>query len=168
MFRDGMRDLGTGLIRRWLVWTAVAIASAWSERRPGLRWWWRTLIVATAALIVVLGGLATVDLFDCREALPWMGDRPLVRELLFGGAMALLIPFAAGLLLWRPIRPAGVIAGIALALLLHVTLALVVLYSLYSLLENLRPLRPRAVVVSLLGLLVAGVAPLAFVAWACR
>jgi hypothetical protein len=167
IFRDGMRGLGTGLIRRWLVWTAVAIASAWDVPDRRRRWWWRAVIVATAALIVVLGGLATVDLFDCRDALPWMGDRPLAREVLFGGAMALAVPIVVGVALWHPIRRAGVIAGVALALLLHVTLALVVLYSVYSLLENLHPLRPRRIGAAVASLVVAGVLPLVFVAWAC-
>jgi hypothetical protein len=45
---------------------------------------------------------------------------------------------------------------------------LVVVYSLYSLLENLLPLRPKKVGAAALGLVLAGVLPIAFIGWACH
>ncbi len=126
------------------------------------------MIAVTAVIIVALGGLATIDLFDCRDALPWMGDRPLWQELLFGAGMAIAVPLVLALVLWHGQRAAGAIAGIALAFVLHVTLALVVLLSLYSLAENIRRPKFKEIGLALLGLLLAGAIPIAFVWWACH
>ena len=92
---------------------------------------------------MVLGGLATVDFFDCRDALPWMWkDRTWGLELLSGGLFAVAVPVVLATLLWWGRWRAGVIFGIGLAFLLHVTLAIVVLLSLYTLAENV--VKPRS------------------------
>ena len=96
MFRSGMHDLGTSWLLRWLIWAAVATATMWSG--PPVAWRKRAAIVVTVAVVVVLGVLATIDLFDCREILPWMGDRPLGQEVVFGAAMAVLIPVVLSVL----------------------------------------------------------------------
>ncbi len=127
VFRDAMADTGTSVVRRWLVWTAVATATiflgshSWSPAR-----WWGYRLAAAASIggVLALGSLATLDLFDAGVVdLPWMGDRVWWSELLGGFAGAVAIPFLLGLV-WGTFRMAGAIAGILLALLLHVTLVL--------------------------------------------
>ena len=170
IFRDGMGELGTSIIRRWLVWTAVAVASAWSQPNFVRRWWWRLVIAVTALAIVVLGGLATVDFFDCRDALPWMWkDRTWGLELMYGGLFAVAVPVVLATLLWWGRWRAGVIFGIGLAFLLHVTLAIVVLLSLYTLAENVvKPRSVKQVLLALAGLAGAGVGSVYFLWWACH
>ena len=137
VFRDAMADTGTGVVRRWLVWTAVATATiflgsqAWSTSR-----WWGYQIAAgaTIALVVLSGTLATFDLVDAGVRLPWMGDRPWWSEVVGGFAGAVAIPFVLGLS-WGRFRMAGAILGVLLALLLHVTVALLLLTSLYLAIE---------------------------------
>jgi hypothetical protein len=168
MFRDGMGVLGTSWIRRWIVWAAVAVATAWSHPNFARRWLWRIVITLTALAIVALGGLATVDYFDCRDVLPWMGELPWWRELLQGGAMAIAIPVVIALLFWWGQARAGMIFGIALAFLLHVTLALVVLLSLFTLVEAVPQKRVGRILMALGGVLVAGVVPIGLLWWACH
>jgi len=128
ILRDAMASLGTPVIRRWLMWTAVILATAASTLRP--RWYWLPLVAATLGGIAVLGTLATVDLLDVWEVLPWMGDRSWPVELAFGGALAFAVPLAVSVL-WGHLWRAGAIAGIALAILLHVTVAVAVVYGIY-------------------------------------
>ncbi|MGI9051621.1 MAG: DUF1353 domain-containing protein [Ilumatobacteraceae bacterium] len=168
IFRRGMRDLGTSIVRSWIVWAAVAIASAWADPRPRHRFWWQFVVAFSGLTIVTLGGLATVDLFDCRADLPWMGERPLWQELLFGAGVAILVPAILSVL-WGKRWGAGLIGGVALALVLHVTLVIVVLLSAYTLAENIvRPRRAREILLGLAGLVLAGGGPVVFLLWACR
>jgi hypothetical protein len=92
--------------------------------------------VGTLGLIAVLGVLATLDLLDVIAALPWMGERSLLVELAGGAAFALAIPLAISVL-WGRLWKAGAIAGVALALLLHVTAAVALVYGLYWVAERL-------------------------------
>lgn len=134
ILRDAMAGLGTPLLLRWIMWVGVVLATAWNELGP--RWWWRGLSVATFGTIVVLGVLATLDVFDAADVLPWMGDRPWWAELAGGAAFALAVPLALSLA-WGRLRPAAAIGGIALAFLLHVTVAVAVVYGLYWVMETL-------------------------------
>lgn len=130
IFRTAMRDLGTSWLRRWLMWTAVAVATMVAG--PFARTWRGRLAVGLTMAVVAVGGtLATIDLFDCRELLPWMGDRPLWVELASGAVGAVVVPALLALLWGRQWR-AGIIAGAALALLVHVTVALALVYALFS------------------------------------
>lgn len=143
IFRDAMRDTGVGLIRRWVVWSAVTIASFVTGPRPPQRWpWWARLyfclvILATLGSILYLGLAATLDLGDEEWRwvwnLPWMAG-PLWLEVLGGLAGAVVIPAAlsvAWLRYWR----AGAIAGVALATLVHVTLAVLLVAAAYQFAE---------------------------------
>lgn len=164
VFASAMKDLDTATTRRWLIWTAVAIATAWGS--PRWRLWWRSVIVVTLGAIALIGIASTLDVFDCRQLIPWMGDRPLGEELLFGAAGALAIPAALSVLWWRRWR-AGLVAGVALALLLHVTMLIVVVLGVYSTLENAVERRWIAAFTSagVAGGLIGAMA--ATVAWAC-
>ena len=128
ILREAMGSLGTPVIRRWIMWAAVSFATCVAERarRP----WRAAVAVATVLVIVVLGVLATLDVVDAVDVLPWMGDRPWWAELVWGGAFALLVPAVLSLL-WGRLRAAGLILGIGLAGLLHVTLTVVAVYGLY-------------------------------------
>lgn len=134
LFRLATRDLGTGRIRSWLMWAAVTIATMWVAKRPV--WYWRGVVVGLIGVVTVLGLLATLDLFDVWNHLPWMGQRSTAMELLGGAAGAVVIPSALALS-WGPtFARAGIITGVALAFLVHVTLAIGLIYTAYWLLER--------------------------------
>lgn len=134
LLRDAMASLGTPLIRRWLMWAAVSIATCWQAEKP--RWWSRLVVVVTIGVIVVLGVLATLDVFDVADVLPWMGDRWWLAEVAGGAAGALVVPLVLSVL-WRRLWRAAFIAGTALAFLLHVTIAVATVYGLYLMAEAL-------------------------------
>lgn len=135
VFRDAMRDTHVGMIRRWLVWTAVTTASLAVGPRAAWPWWCRLYYWAVLALtlggIVYLGTAATLDLADgllpglpgpWMGALPWMDEGPWWAEAAQGLSAAVVIPLGTAVL-WGRYFPAGAIAGVALATLAHVTLA---------------------------------------------
>lgn len=158
VFRAAMRDTHTGTVRRWLVWSAVTLATIWVgsagwSRATHLRY--RLVALGTLLLIAGIGAVATLDLFDLGPQLPWMGERPTWLELLGGLAAAVVIPVVLGLL-WGRFRVAGAITGVALAVLLHVTAVLSVLTLVYQLAEWLARRRPLA------GLVLGGTVLLAF------
>lgn len=134
ILRDAMASLGTPRLRRWLMWTGVTLATCWSDVPH--RWWWRVVMPVTLGIVAVLGVLATLDLIDVGDVLPWMGDRAWWVELASGAAFALLIPLVLSLLWFRFWR-AGAIAGVALALLLHVTAGVLFVYGVYWVAERM-------------------------------
>ncbi|HEY8527056.1 MAG TPA: DUF1353 domain-containing protein [Acidimicrobiales bacterium] len=151
IFRSALRDLGTSWALRWLVWTGVTIATMVTG--PVRQAWRSILAVAATVLAVLVGGtLATLDVIDCRAPLPWMADRPVAVELLAGALGAVVVPAVLSLL-WGARWRAGVIAGVALALLVHVTLAVVVVYGVFGTLDALTAARQERVVDRLLAAL---------------
>ena len=134
IFRDAMLSLDTPRVRRWLIWAAVALATAWVALTP--RWLWRVLVVVTFGGVVAVGSLATLDLFDVWDVLPWMGDRVWWAEFLGGAVSALAVPLVLSVLWLRRWRAAA-IGGVALATLLHVTVAVVFVSGIYWLAEKI-------------------------------
>lgn len=133
IFRDAMAD-DVGPVRRWLIWTAVSAATVWAS--PGSdrwrAWRWRAVVLVTFAGTILLGLVATLDLFDVAPEsgftqLPWMGDRSTEAELRNGLGGAVAIP-AVGAVAWRRSWPTFLIGGVMLALLLHVTIAVAATY----------------------------------------
>ncbi len=131
LFRRAMTDLGTGRVRAWLMWSAVATTTMW---RSG-QWRRRAALVLLLGVVTLLGTLATVDLLDLAALLPWMGERGLWAELSGGALFAVLVPALLSLT-WGEQRLAGLVIGVALAFLLHVTLVLLGLYAAYLALER--------------------------------
>jgi hypothetical protein len=132
VFREAMADLGTPVLRRWIIWTAVTLASVRSLPSKLLQ-----LVMYAGLLAVgVLGYLATLDLFDQIDVLPWMGNRPWNRELLYGLAAALVIPLVTSLP-WALARlyRAGWIASWSIAVLFHVSIAVAAVSVGYQLSE---------------------------------
>ncbi len=133
VFRDAMRDSEVGFVRRWLVWSAVTLgtigegSATWST---GERWRRRVVMVGTLLLVTVLGVVATLDLLDRVDWLPWMGDRPWWVEMVGGLAAAIVIPLLLAPL-WGRFWVAGAVTGIALAVLLHATALLAAVSLLY-------------------------------------
>lgn len=123
------------------MWTAVTLAvmvrgdRTWSAAQT---WRWRATSLGTLLVLTVLGLWATADLVDIDLPLlggvPWMGEGALWTRLLTGAAGAIVVPLVLAQL-WGRFRTAGMIAGTALALLLHVTLAVIALTGLYRALE---------------------------------
>lgn len=146
VFRAAMRDTDTGLVRSWLIWSAVTLgtiaagSASWSRARH-LRY--RLTAGATLLLIVALGVLATLDLVDVLDVLPWMGERSTGLELAGGLAGAVVVPLLLGLT-WGRLAVAGAVSGIALAVLLHVTVVLALLTAAYQAAEWLARRRPLA------------------------
>lgn len=165
VLRDALADSGTALVRRWLMWSAVTVATMVGGR--GTRWTagerlrWRVTALATIVLVAGLGVLATLDWFDVELAgvpgVPWMGAQSWWVELATGAAGAVVIPFVVGLA-WGRFRLAGVVLGVALALLLHVTAAVAALTGLYRAAEWLVSRLPWVALVSAGVVLVASVA----------
>lgn len=154
VFRDAMADTGTRVVRRWLAWSAVTLAtlvvaparqlprwSAWS------RWRYRLVAVGSLLLVAWLGWCASWDLVDRAAPLapgvPWMPEGGTGSELLQGAAGAVAVPLALGLL-WGRFRVAGVVLGIGLALLLHVTVLVGALTLCYRLVEAVATRAPTA------------------------
>lgn len=102
VLRDAMADAGTALIRRWLIWSAVAMATmldgsgtGWSK---GRKWYYRLTAGVTLLLVFALGIYAFFDLFDAHiPKLPWMGDRPWFVEVVGGLSGAVVIPLVLAL-----------------------------------------------------------------------
>lgn len=162
VFRRAMRDSYIPLIRRWLVWSAVTLGTirhgsdGWS-RAQHLRY--QATALATLLLVAVLGTIATLDLFDVVAWLPWMGaDRGFVVELAGGLAGAIIIPLVLGLA-WGRFAIAGAMTGIALAVLLHVTVLLLAVTGLYQVAERVARRTPVA------GLVVIGLVLAASLVW---
>ena len=142
IFRIAMDELGTGRVRSWLMWSAVSAATMWRSGRPGER----IAVAGVLALVVLLGLVSSLDLVDVWDVLPWMGDRSWAVELVSGTIGAIAIPPVLAVS-WGDRRLAGAIAGVSLALLLHVTIVLALLYSLYRAIEYVvsGPRRPDGV-----------------------
>jgi Protein of unknown function (DUF1353) len=130
VFRDAMADLGTPPVRRWLVWSAVSVPTV---RTTG--WWRAALAYGSIALIVTLGVVATLDLVDLVDLLPWMGDRVWWEELALGLTFAVVVPSVLALVWPRRLRVAGLIVGVCIASLLHVTLAVAAVSLSYAAVE---------------------------------
>ena len=145
VFRDAMADSGTGVIRRWIVWTAVTLATMWARQgtaaSAGVRAYYRWVMTGTLGSIAWLGYQATADLVDrsrrwwCTYELPWIVGGEWWQELLSGAAGAVLVPLVLSVL-WGPFRRAGAIAGVMLGALFHVSLALLVLSGVYVVVET--------------------------------
>ncbi|MCR1786719.1 DUF1353 domain-containing protein [Nocardioides carbamazepini] len=149
VFRAAMRDTDTGPVRSWLVWSAVTLSTIWHgsvswSRSRHLRY--RLAALATVLVVAVLGVLATLDLFDVIDGVPWMGDRSFAMELVGGLAGAVVVPFLLGLT-WGRFAVAGVVSGVALAVLLHVTVALALITLAYQAAEWVARRTPVAAVV---------------------
>ena len=132
VFREAMADLGTPFLRRWMVWSAVSLPTAWHTNKV------RALLgFLSLAVIAAMGVFATLDLIDAGSWLPWMRERPWWLELFWGAVMAVLIPLVLSLV-WPPgTKKAGAIVGIALAVLLHVTVMVALVTAIYLAAEYL-------------------------------
>lgn len=150
VFRAAMRDTDTGPVRSWLVWSAVTLGTIWhgSTRWSRARHWrYRSAAAATLLVVAVLGVLATLDLFDVIDWIPWMGEgRSFALELVGGLAGAVVVPLLLGLT-WGRFAVAGCVTGVALAVLLHVTVLLGLITAAYLAAEWVARRRPLAALV---------------------
>ncbi len=142
VFRDAMRDTHVGLVRRWLVWAAVTTASLWEGPRrdwpAAKKWYFRAVIATLVGAIAYFGACATVDLVDRHYRwlwdLPWMTEGAWWSEVASGLAGAIVLPSLLSVT-WGRYWRAGLIAGVALAALFHVTIAIGLLGLAYQGLE---------------------------------
>jgi len=143
VFRDAMADTGTGMVRRWLMWAAVTTATLAKGQGVAMSratlWRYRAAAAATVLVVVLLGVMATLDLFDTDTwvpEVPWMPEGRFLGELIGGLAGALVVPFLLAAA-WGRFWIAGVIVGISLAVLLHVTVVLVAITATYQVVERM-------------------------------
>lgn len=161
IMKEAMGDLGTGVARRWLIWTAVTLATL-AKRKSGDHWGWRLyyflVLVATTLGIVALGFCATANVMEAAgvEVWPWIPTLPWMQSadwralIVHGLAGAVTVPVLASVF-WGRFWQAGVIGGIALAALLHVTVVVAILTAVYEGLEYLgRTARGEALFAALL------------------
>jgi hypothetical protein len=144
VLRDAMADSGTGVVRRWIVWTAVTLATMWAMQGTAagarLRAYYRWVMVVSLFSIAWLGYEATADLVNrtgrwpCTYELFWIVGESGWEQLLSGAAGAIAIPLLLSVA-WFRFWKAGAIAGVLLGALFHVSLALLVLSGAYVLLE---------------------------------
>jgi len=149
VFRAAMRDTDTGPVRSWLVWSAVTLATIWhgsASWSRGRHRRYRLAAASTLLVVAVLGVLATLDLADVVDGVPWMGERSFAMELVGGLAGAVVVPFLLGLT-WGRFAVAGVVTGVALAVLLHVTVVLALITLAYQAAEWVARRRPVAAIV---------------------
>ena len=132
IMRDAMGRLGVGFVRRWLAWTGAFLATAAGTMKP--RWFWIGRLLVTFGTIIVLGALATLDVFDVFDVLPWMGDRSMIAELVSAAIGAVIIPLLLSVLWWRRWRAAA-IGGLTLAVVYHVTIGMFVGWTVYQIVE---------------------------------
>lgn len=133
IFRDSMAGLGTSVARRWLMWSTVVLATIWLGELPQARWY-RTVMVATLSVVAALGLLGTAEVAGAVSWTGWVDDRTVGARIAIGLATAVVTPVLLSVLWWR-LWPVGLITGVALALLLHVTLVLVALTLAFRALE---------------------------------
>ncbi len=145
IFRDAMAVLGVRGPRRWLIWTAVILADGLTGAietkgrwpRGGRAWQW--IMGLTLFVIIALGVLATRDLFASNPWLPWMRVEHRGLRVVSGAAAAVLGPALLSLL-WWPLHRAALIAGVALAFLLHVSVVIIGLTTAFRLVDDPRAL----------------------------
>jgi hypothetical protein len=131
IFREAMIGLGTGVVRAWLMWSAVTATTMWLGGRARDR----LALVLMLGVVVVLGAMATLDLLDVWDVLPWMGQRSTAVELAGGAVMAVVVPAVLSPT-WGRAWQAGLIGGVASALLLHVTVLVGALWLGYLAVER--------------------------------
>jgi hypothetical protein len=121
VFRDGMADLGTPQIQRWLIWAAVSIPTGGKMAGKA----WAVLLYLGLLLTAYLGVLATLDVFGISECVPWMRGSSALSDVLWGIGGAAVLPVALALPWLRPkLYRAGLICGWGIAFLLHATVVL--------------------------------------------
>ena len=134
ILRDAMASLGTPVVRRWLMWTAVA--SPPRPRRSGRagdgRPW-------SSAPFSSSPGSARWRRSTCSTwrtcSRGWATVRGWPR-CCWAASFAVVVPLVVSVL-WGRAGRAGAIAGVALALLLHVTVVVAAVYGIYWVLEKL-------------------------------
>ncbi|MEV7890412.1 DUF1353 domain-containing protein [Streptomyces sp. NPDC002817] len=163
VLRDAMADAGTALIRRWLIWSAVTMSTMWRGEGTNwptwLKWRYRLIVGLTGLGILLLGTWATIDLFDVEISwlgdLWWMGNRPWWEELV-GGVTAAIVFSVGWAVTWGRFWKAGAVVGVSLAVLLHVTAALLIISVMYQVAERFTKKAPKAACMLVwLGLLAA-------------
>lgn len=172
VFRDAMRDTGTGVVRRWLAWAAVTCVSLVVTGRPHwspwVRWWFRVVVPATFAVIGYLGLCATLVLLDRQwpgfVSLPWMEQPDGWRQVLGGLSGAIVVPLLLGVL-WGPYQRVAAIAGVAVATLLHVTVAVAVVAIGYQAVEWVATRWPAATAVALVVVLAVALVGFGVAVW---
>ncbi|MFZ2504458.1 MAG: DUF1353 domain-containing protein [Nocardioides sp.] len=165
VFRNAMRDTHVGVVRRWLVWSAVSTLSLWKRGRydwsTAMIWRYRAAILITFVTIGYLGACATLDLADWHWPgfwdLPWMREGNMVTETAGGLAGAFAVPVFLTPL-WGRYWRIAIIGSLAIATLFHATVVVGAVALAYQGLERFANRWPQVALTLLLGLIVAGVA----------
>ncbi len=122
VFREAMKALGVAWLRRWLMWSAVALRTVNYDQAGGQPRLKKVSVAITglATLAIgVLAGFMALDVPDLGDVdLPWLGDRPWYSEI--GRALVQIVVGAVGFaallgLIYRRRRilGAGLLGGLA-------------------------------------------------------
>lgn len=137
ILRDAMQYLGTKRLRRWLVWTAVAFATAVTCRRPRAIWrWWP---IAWAVLIVAIGVVMSIYMLTGASLGALPDDLSAWERASVGVAGAIVLPLPISWLAWRGEPESGrigIIGGWAIAWVLWPTVLVLLAYVAYAVLEK--------------------------------
>jgi hypothetical protein len=135
MFREAMQHLEVPLLRRWMMWSAVSMATLFTPGDGRRHWYWRVLIPILVAALLGIGFLSVLDLVDLPGLrLPWMGDRTWWRELL-GGAVAAIVAAVVAPLPWGRRWRVGLVAALALIPLAFPLVVAGAAYAVYQVVE---------------------------------
>ncbi|TRO55813.1 DUF1353 domain-containing protein [Streptomyces sp. IB201691-2A2] len=167
VLRDAMADAGTKLIRRWLIWSAVTMATM-LDRERSAKWKtrYRPPVVLTLGVVAALGVWAFFDLIDLTDVairiplidvairipnLLWMGDRPWYYELVGGLSGAVVIPLVLATF-WGRFWIAGAVVGVSMGVLLYGTVVLLFITGIFQLVEWVMTWMPKRVALALTGI----------------
>lgn len=113
LFRFMLKDLGVPTVKRYLLWTAVALRTRWVTSRLSLIVWTLLSVTGLGLFVAALAGVGLPDWIGSRwVVLAVTGVAPLPASLLWGRERRAAL-VAAVMAIW--ILPAGAIAMIALA-----------------------------------------------------
>jgi hypothetical protein len=148
IFLEAMAHLEVPYLRRWMMWSAVTIATLVTPGEGRAHWYWRTVLSVVLAALFAVGFTSVLDLVDLHEirvplvgwavstSLPWMGDERASTEVLGGFVAAVVAAFVTPLL-WLRWWKAGLVAALVLIPFAFPLLIATVAYAAYFVVELL-------------------------------
>jgi hypothetical protein len=135
MFREAMQHLEVPVLRRWMMWTAVSLATLFTPGDDRRHVYWRVLIPVVVTALIVIGFVSVLDVVDVPPVrLPWMGDRVWTEEIR-NGLAAMVVAFVVTPLPWGRRWRVGLVAALVLIPFAFPLLISAVAYGVYVVAE---------------------------------
>jgi hypothetical protein len=147
VFREAMRYLDVPLLRRWMMWAAVSLATLVTPGDGRRHRWWLGFIPLVVGALLLTGVVSVLDLVDIHRVriplvgwtisteLPWMGDRAASAELL-GGVVAAAVAAVVSPALWLRRWRVGFMAALVVVPFAFPLVVATVAYLAYYLVET--------------------------------